>query len=67
MKTVVVGSGAWGTALAIRLYKNGHDVTIWTFEKELIPQMDERLSYLSSDALNNYYKILEYVEQPSNG
>ena len=35
--------------------------------EELIPQMDERLSYLSSDALNNYYKILEYVEQPSNG
>ena len=33
MKTAVVGSGAWGTALAIRLQKNGHDVTIWTFEK----------------------------------
>ena len=35
--------------------------------EELIPEMDERLSYLSSDALNNYYLILEYVEQPSNG
>ena len=41
MKTAVVGSGAWGTALAIRLYKNGHDVALWTFEKELIPQMRE--------------------------
>ncbi len=41
MKTVVVGSGAWGTALAIRLHKNGHDVTVWTFEKELIPQMEQ--------------------------
>ncbi len=40
MKAVVVGSGAWGTALAIRLCKNGHDVTMWTFEKELIPQME---------------------------
>ncbi len=39
MKTAVVGSGAWGTALAIRLCKNGHDVTMWTYEKELIPQM----------------------------
>ena len=39
MKAVVVGSGAWGTALAIRLCKNGHDVTMWTFEKEMIPQM----------------------------
>ncbi len=39
MKAAVVGSGAWGTALAIRLCKNGHDVTMWTYEKDLIPQM----------------------------
>ncbi len=39
MKAAVVGSGAWGTALAIRLCKNGHEVTMWTYEKELIPQM----------------------------
>ena len=41
MKACVVGSGAWGTALAIRLCKNNHDVTMWTFEKDLIPQMEE--------------------------
>ena len=40
MKAAVVGSGAWGTALAIRLLENGHDVTMWTFEKDLIPQME---------------------------
>ena len=28
MKIAVVGSGAWGTALAIALCKNGHDVTL---------------------------------------
>ncbi len=39
MKAVVVGGGAWGTALAIRLQKNGHDVTLWTFEKELVDEM----------------------------
>ncbi|MBE6923804.1 MAG: NAD(P)-dependent glycerol-3-phosphate dehydrogenase [Ruminococcaceae bacterium] len=45
MKVAVVGSGAWGTALAIRLCKNGYDVIMWTFEKELIPQMEnERLN-----------------------
>ena len=37
-----------------------------TLEK-LIPEMDKRLTYLSSDALNEYYTILEYVEMPSNG
>jgi len=38
MKIAVVGSGAWGTALAIRLHKNGHHVTLWTFETNLIPR-----------------------------
>ncbi len=41
MKAAVVGSGAWGTALAIRLCQNGHDVTMWTYEKDLIPQMEQ--------------------------
>ncbi len=40
MKAVVVGSGAWGTALAIRLCKNGHDVTLWSHRKDRIPEMN---------------------------
>ncbi len=40
MKAAVIGSGAWGTALAIRLCKNGHDVTMWTFETDLIGEME---------------------------
>lgn len=39
MKTAVIGSGAWGTALAIRLCKNGHDVTMWTYEKDHVESM----------------------------
>ena len=35
--------------------------------EELIPELDTRLTYLSTDALNEYYLILEYVEMPSNG
>ena len=35
--------------------------------EELIPEMDKRIVYLSSDAMNEYYLILEYVEMPSNG
>ena len=41
MNVAVVGSGAWGTALAIRLHKNGHKVCLWTFEKDLIPRMEQ--------------------------
>ena len=41
MKAAVVGSGAWGTALAIRLCQNGHDVTLWTYEKDQISWMEQ--------------------------
>ena len=34
MRVAVVGSGAWGTALAIRLCGNGHQVTMWTHSAE---------------------------------
>ena len=59
MKAVVVGSGAWGTALAIRLCKNGHDVTMWTFEKDLIPEMEatHRNPRLSNAVLPETLKI----------
>nr|WP_325301133.1 NAD(P)H-dependent glycerol-3-phosphate dehydrogenase [uncultured Oscillibacter sp.] len=30
MKTVVLGSGGWGTALALVLLDNGHGVTLWS-------------------------------------
>ena len=34
MKIAVIGSGAWGTALAVRLCGNGHNVTMWTHSPE---------------------------------
>lgn len=34
MKITVLGSGAWGTALALVLLENGHDVTLWSFLEE---------------------------------
>ena len=33
MEIGVVGAGSWGTALAYLLSKNGHNVTIWGFDK----------------------------------
>ncbi len=31
----MIGAGAWGTALAMLLADNGHDVTLWMYEKDL--------------------------------
>ena len=34
MKTAVLGSGGWGTALALLLLENGNDVTLWSYQEE---------------------------------
>ena len=34
MKVSVLGSGGWGTALALVLLENGHDVTLWSYTEE---------------------------------
>ncbi len=32
-KVRVIGAGSWGTALAMLLHKNGHDVTVWSIRR----------------------------------
>lgn len=34
MKVSVIGSGGWGTALALVLLENGSDVTLWSYSEE---------------------------------
>lgn len=34
MKVSVIGSGGWGTALALVLLENGNDVTMWSYTQE---------------------------------
>lgn len=41
MNITVAGSGAWGTALAIHLCKNGHEVTLWSHNPEKARAMEE--------------------------
>ena len=38
----VIGSGSWGTALALVLNKNGHHVTIWSYLKEEADEIREK-------------------------
>jgi len=41
MKTTVVGAGAWGTALAMVLVEKGHDVTLWSYESEVVSSINK--------------------------
>lgn len=39
----VIGAGSWGTALALLLHKNGHEITVWSIdEKEVQLLIKER-------------------------
>ena len=42
MKVVVVGAGAFGTALAGLLSGRGHQVRLWALEPEIVPAVNER-------------------------
>ncbi len=34
MRTAVIGSGAWGTALALALLGNGHETVLWSYTEQ---------------------------------
>ena len=36
MRSAVIGAGAWGTALADVLARNGHTVTLWALEPDVV-------------------------------
>ncbi|WP_130869489.1 NAD(P)H-dependent glycerol-3-phosphate dehydrogenase [Intestinimonas massiliensis (ex Afouda et al. 2020)] len=42
MKISVMGSGGWGTALALVLLENGHDVTLWSYTEAESAVLQER-------------------------
>ena len=43
----VIGAGSWGTALALLLCKNGHDVTVWSYKEEEVRMLSEKREHLS--------------------
>jgi glycerol-3-phosphate dehydrogenase (NAD(P)+) len=42
MRCAVVGAGAWGTALADLLARNGHQVTLWAYEPDVVQAINEK-------------------------
>ena len=41
-RCAVIGAGAWGTALADVLARNGHDVVIWAYEADVVDAVNTR-------------------------
>jgi glycerol-3-phosphate dehydrogenase (NAD(P)+) len=56
MRTAVVGAGAWGTALADLLGRNGHAVTLWAHEDDVardIGTLHENRRFLAGAKLSH--------------
>ena len=46
-KVSVIGAGSWGTALALLLSKNGHDVNMWSILEDEIRMLDKEREHKS--------------------
>lgn len=46
-KVSVIGAGSWGTALAVLLHKNEHDVTVWSIMEDEIKMLTEKREHVS--------------------
>ena len=41
-KVTVIGAGGFGTALALVLNRNGHDVSVWGFDPRVVSDIAEK-------------------------
>lgn len=46
-KITIIGAGSWGTALALLLYNNGHQVTVCSGNEEEIQMLQEQREHLT--------------------
>lgn len=68
-KVSVIGSGGWGTAVAVMLAENGHDVTLWSYlkeESENLKKYKENIPFLPGiklpDSIHYTYKVQECTD-----
>ena len=68
-KISVIGSGGWGIALAILLHKNGHNLTIWSFDKKEAEELKttrENKTKLSNILLPEDIKVTDNLKEAVN-
>ena len=69
MDISILGAGGWGTALAIILQSNRHNVTLWEFDKEYAHTLDEfreNFYYLPKIAIPAKIKITHDIHEATH-
>ncbi len=69
-KISVISDGGWGTAIALTLLENGHDVTIWGLFPEYIEEMkakNENFKFLKGIALPEALKLSSDIQSAVEG
>ena len=64
-KVSFLGAGSWGTALAIMLAQNGHEVTVWSAVQAEIDMLTEHRS--GTDRLCRGISVCEEYSAPGSG
>ncbi len=69
MKIGYLGAGTWGTALANLLAENGHEVTVWDRNSELIEKLNKTRKHpkLDNFTIPDSIKYVENIEKAVEG
>lgn len=70
MRCAVVGAGAWGTALADLLTRNGHDVRLWAYEPDVVESVNrkhENVRFLGGHKLAPALEATRDIERAVDG
>ena len=70
MRCSVVGAGAWGTALADLLTRNGHEVLLWAYEPDVVESINkkhENVRFLGGNSLAPALKATGDIERAVDG
>ncbi len=69
-KIGVLGAGSWGTALALLLESNGHEITIWSIDKNEVSMLQEKREHetkLPGIKLPESMRITNGIEEAIQG
>jgi glycerol-3-phosphate dehydrogenase (NAD(P)+) len=70
MRCGVIGAGAWGTALADLLARNGHDVALWARESDVVASINDRhenTRFLAGAALHEGLRATGVMAEAAEG